>query len=153
MTMKVEVEAEWGRKSVEMTAEGLGSIQAGEETAHWLVRLQAACVVSVASRCKPSGSCSSNSWKSCVLVLEPEQLSQSSRWLQARRPRGRLCPLQRPDRFWGPPNLLSNGYRRPFSSGLRRSGRKADHPPPTIAQSRKRGSIHPLSHASSWCST
>jgi hypothetical protein len=29
-----------------------------------------------------------------------------------------------PDRFWGPPSLLSNGY-----GGVRRPGREADHSP------------------------
>jgi hypothetical protein len=36
--------------------------------------------------------------------------------------------LRRPDRFWGPPNLISNGYRR-----VKRPGHEADHSPPTSA--------------------
>jgi hypothetical protein len=42
---------------------------------------------------------------------------------------------QRPDRLWGPPRLLSNGYRGARSSGVKWQGREADHsPPPTSAE-------------------
>jgi hypothetical protein len=36
---------------------------------------------------------------------------------------------RRPDRFWGPPDLLSNGY-----CGVKRPGREADHSPPNSAE-------------------
>jgi hypothetical protein len=39
---------------------------------------------------------------------------------------------RRPDRLWGPPSLLSHGYR-----GVKRPGREADHPPPTAAEVKK----------------
>jgi hypothetical protein len=39
----------------------------------------------------------------------------------------------RPDRPWGPPNLLYNGYRVTFP-GVNRSGRGADHQPPSSAE-------------------
>jgi hypothetical protein len=39
----------------------------------------------------------------------------------------RLCP----DRFWGPPSLLYNGYRGFFPGGKARPGRDADHTPPS----------------------
>ena len=38
----------------------------------------------------------------------------------------------RPDRPWGPPNLLYNGYRV-FPGGKVRAGRAADHSPPSSA--------------------
>ena len=38
--------------------------------------------------------------------------------------------LTRPDRPWGPPSLLYNGYRVSFS-GVKRPGRGTDHPPPS----------------------
>jgi hypothetical protein len=43
----------------------------------------------------------------------------------------------RPDRLWGPPNLLSNGYRGALSPGVKRAGREADHSPPTSAEFKK----------------
>jgi hypothetical protein len=37
-----------------------------------------------------------------------------------------LCP----DRLWGHPSLLSNGYQGALSSGVKWLGREADHSPP-----------------------
>jgi hypothetical protein len=58
-----------------------------------------------------------------------------------------LSSPRRPHRFWGSPNLLSNGY--PGKSGW--SVKLTTHfqlmPMPRIL-----GSIHPLPHMSSWCS-
>jgi hypothetical protein len=42
----------------------------------------------------------------------------------------------RPDRFWGSPNLLSNGHCG-LSPGVKRSGRESDHSPPASAQVKK----------------
>jgi hypothetical protein len=39
----------------------------------------------------------------------------------------------RPDRLWDPLNLLSSGYRGSFP-GVKRSGREADHSPPSNAE-------------------
>jgi hypothetical protein len=45
----------------------------------------------------------------------------------------RIFPSPRlPDRVWGPPNLLSNGYGG-FFPGLKLPGRAADHSPPASA--------------------
>jgi hypothetical protein len=41
-----------------------------------------------------------------------------------------LCP----DRLWGPPSLLYNGYRDPFPRGKARTRRDADHSPPSSAK-------------------
>jgi hypothetical protein len=40
---------------------------------------------------------------------------------------------QRPDRLWGPPTILSNGYRDSFSR-VKRQVREADHSPPASAE-------------------
>jgi hypothetical protein len=37
----------------------------------------------------------------------------------------------RPDRFWGPPSLLSSGYLGAFTAGVKRPGRKPDYSPPS----------------------
>jgi hypothetical protein len=50
----------------------------------------------------------------------------------------RICSSpRRQDRLWDPPNLLSNGYRRALSSGVKRLGRETDHSPPTSAEAKK----------------
>jgi hypothetical protein len=43
----------------------------------------------------------------------------------------------RPDRLWGPLNLLPNGYWGLFPRGVKRPGREADHSPPTSADVKK----------------
>jgi hypothetical protein len=45
-----------------------------------------------------------------------------------------LQPLS-PDRLWGPPSLLYNGYRGSFPPGVKaRPGHDADHSPPSSAE-------------------
>jgi hypothetical protein len=39
-----------------------------------------------------------------------------------------------PDRLWGPPSLLYNGYWGSFPGGKARPGRDADHSPPSSAE-------------------
>jgi hypothetical protein len=50
----------------------------------------------------------------------------------------------RPDRFWGPPSLLRNGYRG-FSPAVKLTTQLQ-----LVPRSRKRGSIHSLPHTPSW---
>jgi hypothetical protein len=39
-----------------------------------------------------------------------------------------------PDRLWGPPSLLTNGYQGAFSLEVKRPGSEADHPPSSSAE-------------------
>jgi hypothetical protein len=43
----------------------------------------------------------------------------------------------RPDRLWGSPNLLSNGYRRLFPPGVKRPGREVDNWSPACTEVKK----------------
>jgi hypothetical protein len=71
------------------------------------------------------------------------QRSRYSDRLQTGRPKGRssspgrskIRPSpRRLNRFWGPPSLLSNGYRGALSLRVKWPGRKADQSPPIICQ-------------------
>jgi hypothetical protein len=48
----------------------------------------------------------------------------------------RICP----DRPWGPPSLLYNGYR--VIPGGKAPGRGADHPPPTSAEVKEKVELY-----------
>jgi len=55
----------------------------------------------------------------------------------------------RPDRPWGPPSLLYNGYR--VFPGVKRPGRGIDHPPPSTAEVKVRVELYLYStYGSSW---
>ena len=49
--------------------------------------------------------------------------------------------LTRPDRPWGPPSLLYNGYRVSLP-GVKRQGRGVDHPPPYSAEVKERVELY-----------
>jgi hypothetical protein len=54
------------------------------------------------------------------------------------------------DRTLPGPQGLSGRYGEEKNLILLRHGREADHSPPTSAEVKKCGSIHPLLHTSSW---
>jgi hypothetical protein len=60
-------------------------------------------------------------------------------WVRIRVPVGARIFTSpcRPYRLWGPPSLLSNGYRGTLCPGVKRPGREADHSPPTSAEVKK----------------
>jgi hypothetical protein len=53
---------------------------------------------------------------------------------------GEIC-RSRPDRPWGPPSLLYNGYRVSFP-GVKRPGRGVDHPPSSSARVKDRVELY-----------
>jgi len=67
------------------------------------------------------GSCGSGSSVGIATELRARRSGIESRW-------GRDFP----DRPWGPPSLLNNGYRV-FPGGKVRPGRAVDHSPPSSA--------------------
>ena len=78
-----------------------------------------------------------------VLILQcgPGQLSRYSDWLRAGRSGDRILAAGEifrtcPDRPWGQPSLLYNGYRV-FPGGKERPGRDADPSPLLVPWSRK----------------
>jgi hypothetical protein len=57
--------------------------------------------------------------------------------------------LQRPDGPLGPPSLLYSGCRGSFP-GVQRSGRGANHSPPSIVEFKNGEAIAPLPHMLPW---
>jgi hypothetical protein len=51
---------------------------------------------------------------------------------------------------WGPLSLLSNGYKGALFPEVKRTGPEGDHSPPTSAEVKNGGAIHPLPRTSSW---
>jgi hypothetical protein len=73
-------------------------------------------------------------------VKELRQCSWYSTWLQTGvqvlvGSRISTSPY-RPDRLWGPPSILSNGYQA-FSPGVKRQGLEADHSSSTSVEIKK----------------
>jgi hypothetical protein len=50
---------------------------------------------------------------------------------------------QRPDRLWGPPSLMSSGYRGYFARA-KWPGREVDRSPPSSAEVKNSGTVPPL---------
>jgi hypothetical protein len=67
----------------------------------------------------------------------PGSLSRYSWTVRGSNPGGSEIFLTRPDRPWGPPSLLHNGYRVSFS-GVKRPRHGVDHPSPSSAEAKER---------------
>jgi hypothetical protein len=68
------------------------------------------------------------------------------------RGKGFLFQPLYPERLWGPPSLLFNGYRGPFFGGKARPGRDADHSPPSSAELKKEEELYfHFPQAPPWC--
>jgi hypothetical protein len=50
---------------------------------------------------------------------------------------GIFSSLHHPDRLWGPPSLLSYGYRGSLLTGVKQQGREAEHLPPASTKVKK----------------
>jgi hypothetical protein len=89
------------------------------------------------------------SWVSAISTAPAYGLDD--RGVGVRIPIGsRIFPSpRRPDRLWGPPNLVSNGHRRLFPRGQSDVGVKLTNHFQLLSTSRKRGCIHPLPHTPS----
>jgi hypothetical protein len=74
---------------------------------------------------------------SCSIYLFILRAVRSGDWI----PVGGEIFCTRPDRPWGPPSLLYNGYRVSFP-GLKRPGRGVDHPPTSSARVKERVELH-----------
>jgi hypothetical protein len=55
-----------------------------------------------------------------------------------------------PDRLWCPRSLLSNGYWRIFTRGLKQLGSEADHSPPSRVKVKNGDAIPSLLDTFSW---
>ena len=62
---------------------------------------------------------------------------QSGNWIPVWGEIFRTCP----DRPWGQPSFLYNGYRVSFP-GVKRPGRGVDHPPPSSAEVKERVELY-----------
>jgi hypothetical protein len=79
----------------------------------------------------------------CILCCSPTSSVGSAtgyglddRWVGVQVPVGSriFFSPRRPDRHWGPPNLLSKGCRGALSQGVKRPGLEADHSLPASAE-------------------
>jgi hypothetical protein len=78
------------------------------------------------------------------IFVEPGKLNRYSDWLRAGRsddwgsiPAGYwefFSSTSNPDRLWGSPCLLPNGYGGLFPLGVKRPGSEADHSPPSSTE-------------------
>jgi hypothetical protein len=90
------------------------------------------CKVLLCSLCSIEGYICSRSWGSSVSIVS--DYGQGDRGSIPGRGKGFfLWPLC-PDRLWGPPSFLYNGYRGSFPWGKARPGRDTDHSPTSSAE-------------------
>jgi hypothetical protein len=93
--------------------------------------------------------------QSCEWLLHKtgDECSQYNNWLQAGWPRGRSSSPSRVKNFlFSTLSRLALGLTQPdiqWVPGVKRPEQEADHSQ-LVLRSRKRGSIHPLPHTSSW---
>jgi hypothetical protein len=74
-------------------------------------------------------------------IAQSVQRLATGRTVRGSNPGGGEIFRTRPDRLWGPPSLLYNGYRLSFP-GVKRPGRGVNHPPPSSAEVKGRVELH-----------
>jgi hypothetical protein len=118
----------------------------------WLLWVGGSKVVSqyVANLWKKDIYPSFRSWDNIVCVATSYRLDNQG--VGVRAPVGiRIISSPRcPDRLWGPPNLVSNGYQRLIPRGWSGGGLKLTTHLKLVPRSGKCWSIHPLPHTPSW---
>jgi hypothetical protein len=79
----------------------------------------------------------------CMHVRSRSSDGLDGRGSVSSRVKGFFSTPRHPDRPWGPPGQLSNGYQSSFRVN-KRPGHEADHLPPSNVAVKNGGAIHPL---------